>query len=285
MLILLIILLLGLGPSHCTTSSKRGLIYISNTKAPNDDSIWTRPGSDLTWYYNYGESPVSSVANTLAFVPMLWGQPTTSGSFYNTVKSLNDKGMNITHVLGFNEPDGDKSTGGSSIAADKAASLWMSEIEPLSNLGIKLGAPAVTGSPQGTAWLKSFYSACNGKCTTDFIPVHWYGVFEGLASHVGEVYATFGNKTIWVTEFADPNVALLDTQSMYNSSFGSFRSSASNVGVNVAMLNRAGQLTDIGSWYLGGDATGIVPQSTATIISSSVIRLLFVVGLCLWVMF
>src|ERR1700710_2052010 len=120
MLTLLFVVLLALKQSQCTTSSKRGLIYIPNKKAPSDDSIWTRPGSDLTWYYNYAESPVSSIASTLEFVPMLWGQPTTSGEFYNTVKSLKDSGVNITHVLGFNEPDGDKSTGGSSIPADKA---------------------------------------------------------------------------------------------------------------------------------------------------------------------
>lgn len=27
------------------------------------------------------------------------------------------------------------------------------------------------------------------------------------------------------------------------------------------MLNNAGELTDIGSWYLGGSATGVDPQS------------------------
>jgi hypothetical protein len=41
--------------------------------------------------------------------------------------------------------------------------------------------------------------------------------------------------------------------------FGSFRSDASNVGPNAAMLNNKGQLTDIGSWYLGGKATGNQP--------------------------
>jgi hypothetical protein len=38
--------------------------------------------------------------------------------------------------------------------------------------------------------------------------------------------------------------------------FGSFRSTVSNVGPNMAMLDPWGNLTDIGSWYLGGEATG-----------------------------
>ena len=45
--------------------------------------------------------------------------------------------------------------------------------------------------------------------------------------------------------------------------FGSFRSDVSNVGPNAAMLTQKGDLTDIGSWYLGGTATGKVPKGTA----------------------
>lgn len=45
--------------------------------------------------------------------------------------------------------------------------------------------------------------------------------------------------------------------------FGSFRSDASNVGPNAAMLTQNGKLTDIGSWYLGGSATGNVPKGAA----------------------
>ncbi len=35
----------------------------------------------------------------------------------------------------------------------------------------------------------------------------------------------------------------------------------SNVGPNAAMLTQDGQLTDIGSWYLGGAATNNIPSS------------------------
>jgi hypothetical protein len=43
--------------------------------------------------------------------------------------------------------------------------------------------------------------------------------------------------------------------------FGAFRSDVSNVGPNAAMLTQKGQLTDIGSWYLGGVATNNIPSS------------------------
>lgn len=54
----------------------------------------------------------------------------------------------------------------------------------------------------------------------------------------------------------------LDSVGRY-SLFGAFRSKVSNVGPNAAMLSNDGKLTDIGSWYLGGSATGVNPQSAA----------------------
>jgi len=43
--------------------------------------------------------------------------------------------------------------------------------------------------------------------------------------------------------------------------FGSFRSDVSNVGTQATMLTEKGTLTDIGSWYLGGAATGNIPST------------------------
>jgi len=72
------------------------------------------------------------------------------------------------------------------------------------------------------------------------------------------------------------NASLSDSQSFFQTSaeyfdrinyttrysyFGSFRSDVSNVGPNAAMLTQNGDLTDIGSWYLGRAATGNVPSA------------------------
>lgn len=117
---------------------------------------------------------------------------------------------------GFNEPDGTQATGGSDIPATTAAQIWQQQIEPLAMQGVKLGAPACTGAESGTQWLKAFLAACS-NCTIDFVPVHWYGNFQGLASHIGEIVGTF-NKTVWVTEYADSGVNLQDSQTFYNQS-------------------------------------------------------------------
>ncbi|EON65545.1 hypothetical protein W97_04783 [Coniosporium apollinis CBS 100218] len=260
-------------------SSKRGLVYVPSQEHPQDDNIWTQAGSDLTWYYNYGAEPSAPfLSSNLEFVPMLWGasDDRVGTAFYDTVKAQIDAGANINYVLGFNEPDGDPSTGGSQIPVDLAAATWIREIEPLRELGVKLGAPATTGAPNGFTWLQNFFEECAGRCNPDIMPVHWYGNFEGLASHVGQKMAAWPNMTIWVTEYADANNGLEASQKFYNQSaewfdrmenithysyFGSFRSDVSNVGPNAAMLTQDGELTDIGSWYLGGAATNNIPEA------------------------
>ena len=284
------------GGANGTSSPKRGLVYVSPAK-PSDDSIWTAAWTDLTWYYNYVPTPSPSLssATNLEFVPMLWGTDDShegSGTeFLDNIVAQLKSGANITHVLAFNEPDGPHSTGGSDIPADDAASSWMRNIAPLrAQHGIKVGLPAVTGAPTGFTWLQNFNASCEALdkagCAADFVPVHWYGNFEGLASHLGQVRASYPTIPIWVTEFADPGVKLKDAQDFFNQSteylgrldyverysyFGAFRSSKSNVGANNAFLTQNGDLTDLGSWYLGGRGTGKVPSAASALGRSSLL--------------
>lgn len=272
-----------------TASAKRGLCYVTPT-VETDDNFWDSSTSDLTWYYNYQTTPTTAFAKSdLQFLPMQWGapsNPTTDMSFYNSVKTQLEGGANITAVLGFNEPDG-CSSGGSCVSATVAAQVWKKQFEPLKwQYGLQLGAPAVTGANTGFTWLQAWHTACaalNGNdtgCIVDFIPAHWYGNFEGLASHLGQINGSYPNaSSVWITEFAYADQDLSDAQDFYNQStqyfdrlnwigrysyFGAFRSSVSNVGPNAAFLTQDGKLTDIGSWYLGGVATGNVPSSSSS---------------------
>ncbi|KAI1775888.1 glycoside hydrolase family 128 protein [Hypoxylon cercidicola] len=270
-----------------TRSSKRGLVYVPNDNSLQDDKIWIQSDSDLTWYYNYGWTPSSAFGDVpqdrFEFVPMLWGAIDNT-SFLDTIRTQIDSGLNISHVLGFNEPDS-QYNGGSNIQPSVAADVWVKNIAPLADRGVKLGLPACTGGSDGLPWLRQFLGNCSQlistddetrNCTYDFVTLHWYGNFEGLASHMGEYAAEFPNVTQWITEYNYDNQDLSTTQSFYNTSseyfdrldfvgrysmFGSFRSKDSNVGPNAVMLNNDGQLTDIGAWYLGIAGTGVDPQS------------------------
>lgn len=204
--------------AQASTSPKRGLVYIPSADHPQDDSIWVSSGSCLTWYYNYGDAPSRAYTGSkLEFVPQLWGRPNSDDdtAFLDAVTSQVHSGANISYVLGFNEPDS-AYNGGSNIDPTTAAQIWKREIEPLAKLGVKLGSPACTSAPYGISWMQQFLSACD-NCTIDFMAVHYYGNFEGLASHVGQYVGTF-NKTVWVTEYADPGVKLKDSQIFYNQS-------------------------------------------------------------------
>lgn len=200
-------------------SPKRGLCYVQG-EDPEDDRTWDHAESDLSWYYNFQANPIGGIDDKLQYVPMLWGEDSSDdldGSFFDVVKGHIDSGRDIEYVLGFNEPDGCEG-GGSCIDPDKAAEVWIDQIEPLKDLGLKLGAPAVTGSPRGLRWLQDFYTECDGGCKTDFLPIHWYGNFEGMAAYIGQVNETYQNMTMWVTEFNYPEQDLEETQAFFNQS-------------------------------------------------------------------
>ena len=282
-------ILLTAGIAHLTTaatvssnSTKRGLIYIPQIHLdyPGDSAIFLDPSNTLTWYYNYQSSPSPQLENQthLQFVPMMWGNPENGGdySFSDTVSDLIRKGHNITHVMGFNEPDGPNETGGSDISPKGAAASWIRVLEPLREKhGLKLVGPATTGGPDGFVWLAKFFEECDGRCNVDVMPVHWYGDFIGFSSHLGEKMAAYPNTPIWVTEYAFPHGDIENSNRFFNESaeymdrlaeverysyFGAFRSERSNVGPYAAMLTEKGELTDIGSLYLGGGVTGKVPD-------------------------
>ena len=187
-------------------SPKRGLAFTPNDTTRVDDTIWVTQPSCLTWYYNYKAEPEPTFSESLSqsefeFVPMMWGAPEDASdtTFLDTIKGLIKKGINITNVLSFNEPDGSWESGGSNIEPAHAAKVWVSNLMPLQEMGIRVGLPATTGAPSGLVWLKSFLEECgklvstekeSRNCTYDFLTIHWYGNFEGLASHLGEYVAT-----------------------------------------------------------------------------------------------
>lgn len=205
-----------------TTSPKRGLCHVPSADHPSDDLMWISGHSPPTWYYNYGKSPspAYALAKNMQFVPMLWGasDQDTGAPFYDSVKRQIDNGANISFVLTFNEPDAAHAVGGSDLGVSLAATRWKADIEPLKALGVKVGAPGVTGAESGWTWLDEWFKSCNGGCNPDFMTVHWYGNFEGLMSHLGRVTARWPDKGVWVTEFAYPGQDLSDSQEFWNMS-------------------------------------------------------------------
>merc|ERR1712000_781816 len=113
-----------------------------------DNQIWPED-SAISWYYNYESRPSPAFADVsrsdFAFVPMQWGVDAnnpTDDTFRRDVEEQLDGGWNITHVLGFNEPDGTFDIGGSDVLPAVAAEAWVVNFEPLAERGAKLGLSA-----------------------------------------------------------------------------------------------------------------------------------------------
>lgn len=197
-------LLLGVAglAAAASRSDKRGLCFVPNANHVEDNKVWVQEGSDLTWYYNYQELPSPAYADLtqdeFEFIPMMWGVNAANPedtTFLNTVRDLIEQGTEIKHALGFNEPDAGSDVGGSDVIPEIAARAWVANFEPLGEMGVKLGLPAMTGGWGGMPWLRQFLGNCSEllstgdekkNCTWDFLPVHWYDNFGGIASHIGE---------------------------------------------------------------------------------------------------
>ncbi|KAH0833557.1 hypothetical protein AYO21_05235 [Fonsecaea monophora] len=304
------------GATTNSTSPKRGLCYIATDNSASDSNIFTRPNSPMTWYYNYSPWPGPSGSLTqwdTEFVPMVHSAKDAAASV-DTIKSIlngsagipiagggrnnggGGGGMNrISHVLTFNEPDGDTSSGGSDSSPEHAAKVYVDTVLPLraAPYNLQISLPATTGSGNGLDWLRSFNTSCfklrpAGGCPFDFVAAHWYGDFAGMASWLGTLHDLYPAKPIWMTEFAIPSADETATTSFFNESlpyldglayvaryawFGAFRSSGDDAnewtGEEVSLFDDDGRLTLLGAEYLGGEKDGFREGESASSSSGS----------------
>jgi hypothetical protein len=261
-------------------SSKRGLAYHGD-EHESDNNLLTSNNSEIAWYYTWSLWPSGQIGDSLPFVPLIHGLDDASDS--ELTKRLNNLPNSSTHLLTFNEPDGETDTGGSSISAKEAAAAYMKHIAPLRDSKRKwsISHPSVTGSPRGLDWLRDFNESCydidDGGCPTDFVAVHWYGDAAGLENWLGSL-REFYNETapdapFWITEMALPQADEEATFTMMNETlpslddnkeiqayawFGAFRTNDANewTGKSVSLFDSDGGLTKLGAEYLGGEEKG-----------------------------
>ncbi|KAH7406754.1 glycosyl hydrolase catalytic core-domain-containing protein [Phaeosphaeria sp. MPI-PUGE-AT-0046c] len=275
--------LFALSSTTFAEDSKKGFAYIGDTHAT--DNRLLSSNSPLAWYYNWSPYPNTNLipADSVEFVPMIHGIDATESS--RTEEVIRDLPKSSTHLLSFNEPDGTTGSGGSSIKPEDAAKAYIDYVVPYrtgksGGRNWKISHPSTTGSPNGLKWLRSFNESCykidskNG-CPTDFVSVHWYGAFDGLAAWLGtldEFYNTNSTRDtpvkLWVTEMGLPQQSAEATVQMMNQTlpylekldfveryawFGAFRADDANewTGDGVALFDDDGGLTELGALYMG----------------------------------
>ena len=187
-----------------TVSPKRGIAYGNNSLA--DLSLLSR---GISWWYNWSETPESSVLNSypglgMDFVPMAW-----NGNFnQQRMRDFLLAHPDVKYILGFNEPN---FTSQANMTPTQAAAHWP-EIEAIADeFGLKIVGPAVNYcgtcvSEGGTTYndpfkyLDDFFSSCT-NCRVDYIAIHSYMNTIGALSWYVDQFKRFG-KPVWVTEFA-----------------------------------------------------------------------------------
>jgi len=252
-------------------TSKRGLTFPA-VNNPADLLNINQSHSQISWVYDWGLSiPPYIATSNLEYVPMQWG----AGNIENLSSTLQQQQSKI--VLGFNEPD---QAAQSNIDPTLAAQLWRQYMNPLKQLGIRIGGPAISSS--GQPWLTQFMAACTG-CEIDFLNIHWYG--EGTAGFYDYLWSLRGqypNMTFWVTEYADTTLNDTEVVTFSNQTtvyldgldwveryawFGYFRPQN---GSDYNMLDADGGLNDLGEAYIGAgtvEKSGPV-ASTAAMVGS-----------------
>jgi hypothetical protein len=169
-------------------SHKKGACFTTNTET------WALKVSALKvyWHYSWGIDAFTE-PDSVRFVPMIWGKWSLEKNLQK-VDSLAKIGK-VTHLLGFNEPDG---KGQANLTVEESLSYWPKLME----LNIPLGSPACIHADN--EWMKGFMAkAKEKKFRVDFICVHWYGGAnaQSLIDHLKSIYDLY-NLPIWLTEFA-----------------------------------------------------------------------------------
>ena len=144
------------------------------------------------WYYTW--SPKTRPSKAAKFVPMIKGEWSLKQGA--AIEQMGD----ITHLLGFNEPERDKQ---GDVPVAKAIELWPQLVEIAEKSQLRLGSPAPSSDRAGLQWLDAFMErAKKQKLRIDFVAAHWYksrnaGEFEAFVKSLARQY----RKPIWITEF------------------------------------------------------------------------------------
>ncbi|KAM0279714.1 hypothetical protein ACHAQH_004405 [Verticillium albo-atrum] len=278
---------LPLAQADAGLTSKQGLA-LHGDAPDSDNEFLSSEDSPISWYYTWSPWPSSAISDSVAFLPLLHGLDAASDD--ELLSILGRLPASSTHLLTFNEPDHDIPSGGSDISPEDAAEAYLEYVVPLregtsdSSRTWNISHPVVTGSGQGIKWLRRFNESCYDLdpdgCPTDFVAVHYYGDFPGLAAWIGtldEFYNPSNSSEdrvrFWITEMALPQQDEEATIIMLNDSmtyldgldlvegyawFGAFRTDNANdwTGDSVSLFDGDGELTKLGATYLGGEENG-----------------------------
>ncbi|KAK6174212.1 hypothetical protein SNE40_017531 [Patella caerulea] len=206
---LVLVLLLVTLASPVASTSKKGIALCGAAFKCGD----THALSDTTWWYDWNPNTADYYNSHCKkhvhgeYVPMI----RTEQDLWTAKVNPNSK-----HLLGFNEPNGQRH----SLTPEKAASLWK-QLEKKYPKPILVG-PGLTSCdthPEWCiGWYEKFFKACQ-NCRVNRIAVHAYHCEPyKIMQSLEKISRHFGGKKLWLTEFAcetsyniDDNIRFMQT--------------------------------------------------------------------------
>jgi len=183
-------------PAIQAAPGKKGACLITVREYEKD---WDKRVAALNvdWHYSWGHERPGNKLSEVEFVPMMWGW--NSNNMEHNEQRLADilrqkRAKKVTHLLGFNEPDGKTQA---NLSVDTAIAAW----PKLMKTELRLGSPAPVHADG--KWMQEFMKKADAKdYRVDFICVHWYGGAnaKSLIDRLDKIHKLYG-KPIWLTEF------------------------------------------------------------------------------------
>jgi hypothetical protein len=141
-----------------------------------------------SWFYNWGPSTTEGLLD-IEFVPCKWTAWNDVDAQWQTILNNNSS----SHLLGFNEPDGETQ-------ANMSLELMLKRWPKMLESGMRLGSPAMASD---LPLLYNFIDRCDAlNYRVDFVAMHDYG--EGTAQAFYNKCKTIHDRTgrpIWIKEF------------------------------------------------------------------------------------
>ena len=141
------------------------------------------------WRYDWGANGKSTL--DMEYVPMRYN------SVWPSFKNINEA-ENVTHLLGFNEPNQPDQA---NMSVEKALKMW----PKLQASGLRLGSPSPNDADRGLKWLYEFMDEADKQgLRVDFVAVHYYKANwsdKKLVNWLKTIHKRCGNRPIWLTEF------------------------------------------------------------------------------------
>jgi len=146
------------------------------------------------WMYSWGAERPELLPKEVDFTPMIWGYWGQDAQIAEA--AVKAKALGIGTLLGFNEPDQHDQ---SNLSVERVLDVW----PVLMRTGLRLGSPGCVHPDRD--WMKAFMKGVEErKLRVDFICMHSYGGPDpdGLVGRVRSVSRMFGNRPVWITEYA-----------------------------------------------------------------------------------